>query len=248
MVADAPDSGRRPGQSPGAGDDAPKRRPYEGSQRARQAAATRERILTAAADIVHGLPDWDWRDHTVRAVARRAAVDESTVYRHFSSERNLRDAVLRRLVSEAGVDLDELRLDNFGEVLGQTFAYLATFPINSASANPISNASADDPAFAALDDRRRDALLAALARAAPGWADDQLRMAAAAVDAYWSVVVFERMVNTWGLDTGQATRAATWVIDLIEAAVRAGQGPGQETGQEAAPRLPGLGRSSGDGS
>jgi hypothetical protein len=50
-------------------------------------------------------------------------------------------------------------------------------------------------------------------------------MAAAAVDAYWSVQVYERMINTWNLDTQQATRAVTWVIDLIQAAVRDGRGP-----------------------
>lgn len=201
-------------------DNTPKRRSYENSQRSKQAAATRERILTAAADIVHDLPDWDWRDLTVRAVARRAGVDESTVYRHFSTERNLRDAVLRRLETEAGVKLESLRLENFGEVVGQTFAYLSTFPITRGPTN--------DPTFAALDERRRSALLAALAQAAPDWTSDQLEMTAAAVDAYWSVTVFERMITTWHLDTQQATRAATWVIDLIETAVREGRGPGRQ--------------------
>jgi len=217
MVAELPGSSREPGRSPG-GDGAPKRRSYENSQRSRQAAATRERILKAAADIVHGLPDWDWRDLTVRAVARHAGVDESTVYRHFSTERNLRDAVLRRLETEAGVKLDNLRLENLGEVIGQTFTYLSTFPIT--------RGPTDDPTFAAPDERRRNALLAALAQAAPGWASDQLEMVAAAVDAYWSVTVFERMITTWNLDTQQATNAATWVIDLIETAVREGHGPG----------------------
>jgi AcrR family transcriptional regulator len=192
--------------------------PYENSQRSKQAAATRERILAAAADIVHGLKDWDWRDLTVRAVARRAAVDESTVYRHFSTERNLRDAVLRRLENEAGVKLESLRLENFGEVVSQTFAYLSTFPITR---GPTS-----DPTFAALDERRRGALLAALAEVAPDWTSDQVEMAAAALDTYWSVTVFERMTTTWNLDTAQATRAATWVIDLIESAVREGRAPG----------------------
>lgn len=190
---------------------------YQNSQRSRQAAATRERILTAAAELVHGLPDWDWRDLTVRAVARRAEVDESTVYRHFSTERNLRDAVLRRLETDSGVRLENLRLENFGEVVSHTFAYLSSFPITRAATN--------DPTFAALDERRRSALLAAVAHAAPNWTDDQLKMAAAAVDAYWSVQVFERMINTWDLDTRQATRAVTWVIDLIQAAVREGRGP-----------------------
>ncbi len=216
MVADEQDSGRKP---PQAGRQRPRPRSYENSQRSGQAAATRERILGAAADIVRALPDWDWRDLTVRAVARRAGVDESTVYRHFSTERNLRDAVLRRLETESGVELENLRLENFGAVVGHTFAYLSNFPITRASTS--------DPTFAALDERRRTALLAALERAAPGWTGDQLNMAAAAVDAYWSVSVFERMTNTWDLDTRQATGAVSWVIDLINTAVRAGRGPGQ---------------------
>jgi AcrR family transcriptional regulator len=200
-------------------DEPPKRRSYQNSQRSGQAAATRERILGAAAGIVRDLPDWDWRGLTVRAVARRAGVDESTVYRHFTTERNLRDAVLRRMETESGVELENLRLDNFGEVVGHTFAYLSNFPITRASTS--------DPTFAALDERRRSALLAALEQAAPGWTADQLQMAAAAVDAYWSVSVFERMINTWDLDAAQATSAVSWVIDLINAAVRAGRGPGR---------------------
>jgi hypothetical protein len=33
------------------------------------------------------------------------------------------------------------------------------------------------------------------------------------------------MITTWNLDTQQATSAATWVIDLIEIAIREGRGP-----------------------
>ncbi len=193
-------------------------RSYENSQRSKQAAATRMRILAAAVGIVHGLPPGDWGDLTVRAVARRARVDESTVYRHFSTERNLRDAVLGSLVTEAGVKLEDLRLESFGEVIGQIYAYLATFPVTRAATS--------DPTFAALDEQRRVALLAALAAAAPDWTAEQRTLAAAAVDAYWSVPVFERLVNTWNLDGQQATRAVSWVIDLIRAAVREGGGPG----------------------
>lgn len=196
---------------------APRARSYENSQRSKQAAATRERIVATAAELVHELPNWDWRSLTVRAVARRAGVNESTVYRHFATERNLRDAVLRQLETDAGVELEHLRLDNYGQTIAQTFAYLANFPIER---QPV-----EDPTFAALDARRRDALRAALAGPAADWTDEEREMAAAALDAYWSVATFERMVTTWNLDPDQATRAATWVIDLITAAIRDGRTP-----------------------
>ncbi|OHV42943.1 TetR/AcrR family transcriptional regulator [Pseudofrankia sp. BMG5.36] len=195
----------------------PRPHSFKNSQRSKQAAATRERIVTAATDIVHDLPNWDWRSLTIRAVAQRAGVNESTVYRHFATERNLRDTVLRRLETEAGVELETLRLDNFGQTIAQTFAYLATFPIDRP---PL-----DDPTFAALDQRRRGALRAALAQSASGWTDSDREMAAAALDAYWSVSTFERMITTWNLDPDEATRAATWVIGLIAAAVREGHSP-----------------------
>ncbi|MBL7521046.1 TetR/AcrR family transcriptional regulator, partial [Frankia sp. CNm7] len=151
MVVGGSENGQAAG-GPGDVSHSPRPHSYENSQRSKQAAATRERIVAAATDLVHDLPNWDWRSLTVRAVARRAGVNESTVYRHFATERNLRDAVLRRLETEAGVELDNLRLDNFGQTIAQTFAYLATFPINR---QPL-----DDPTFAALDQRRRAARVA----------------------------------------------------------------------------------------
>ncbi|ADP81949.1 TetR/AcrR family transcriptional regulator [Pseudofrankia inefficax] len=222
MVAGGSGSGSAPDGTRGAARQAPKARSYENSQRSRQAAATRERIVATATDLVHELPNWDWRNLTVRAVARRAGVNESTVYRHFATERNLRDAVLRQLETEAGVELENLTLDNFGQTIAQTFAYLATFPIGS---RPI-----EDPTFAALDERRRHALRAALTASAADWTDEEREMTAAALDAFWSVGTFERMVTTWDLDPEKATSAATWVIGLIEAAVRDGRGPGQAAG------------------
>ncbi|ONH25884.1 TetR/AcrR family transcriptional regulator [Pseudofrankia asymbiotica] len=200
-----------------AGSHPPRPHSFKNSQRSRQAAATRERIVAAAVGMVHDLPNWDWRNLTVRAVAQRAGVNESIVYRHFATERNLRDTVLRRLETEAGVELESLRLDNFDQTIARTFAYLATFPIDR---RPL-----DDPTFAALDQRRRGALRAAVAQAASDWTDTEREMAAAALDAYWSVSLFERMITTWNLDPDEATRAATWVIGLIAAAVRAGDSP-----------------------
>ena len=45
----------------------------------------------------------------MRAVAERAGVNERTVYRHFTNERGLRDAVMHRMEEQAGIDLAALR-------------------------------------------------------------------------------------------------------------------------------------------
>ena len=41
----------------------------------------------------------------------------------------------------------------------------------------------------------------------------------------WSVVSYERMVVDWELEPDDAIRGLTWVIRLVEAAVRAGDAP-----------------------
>jgi AcrR family transcriptional regulator len=197
--------------------DVPPKRAYTSPVRREQAARTRESIVAAAVEMVHGFPTGDWRDLTVRAVARGAGVNESTVYRYFSTERRLRDAVMRRLEEEAGVDVDELRLDTFADVINRVFTYLASFPATQPTI--------DDPTFADIDQRRRESLLAAVARSTAGWTDLDREMAAAVLDVFWSVPTFERMITAWELDAQRAARAVSWVIGLIETAVRDGNRP-----------------------
>ncbi len=50
-------------------------------------------------------------------------------------------------------------------------------------------------------------------------------MAAALLDALWSVDAYERLVAVWGLGPGEATRAITGVIGLLVDEIRAGRRP-----------------------
>jgi AcrR family transcriptional regulator len=193
------------------------RRAYDSPVRRQQAADTRERILAAASELVHGFTRWDWRELTVRAVATRAGVNERTVYRHFSNERELHEAVMRRLQEEAGDPLDGLTLERFPTVVADLFAYLSSFAITPRTTT--------DPTFVAVDQRRRRALVAAVEPSTEGWSETEREMAAALLDALWSVSAYERLVAVWGLDTDEATQAMTGLIGLLVAAIRDGRRP-----------------------
>jgi AcrR family transcriptional regulator len=196
----------------------PERRKYDSPLRRRQAAETRERILAAGSELVHGFASWDWRELTVRAVARRAGVNERTVYRHFASERDLHEAVMARLHEEAGDPLDGLALDGLGPAVGRLFGYLASFATRPRTPT--------NPTFAAVDQNRRDALLDLVAAGAgERWSEDDRRLAAALLDLLWSTQAYELLVGPWELDTEQASRAVAGLIDLLVGALRSGEPP-----------------------
>jgi hypothetical protein len=48
---------------------------------------------------------------------------------------------------------------------------------------------------------------------------------AAMFDVLWSVASYERLVADWRIDSERAIRGITWVIELVEEAVRSGRGP-----------------------
>jgi AcrR family transcriptional regulator len=199
-------------ESPGA------RRRYDSPVRRQRAAETRERIVLAGAELLHGFPVWNWRALTVRAVAGRAGVNERTVYRHFANERELRDAVLRRLEEEAGVDLTGMTLDDVREVTTRILEYSSAFPVAPRTER--------DETVAAANARQRNALLAAVAAHTAEWSEVDRALAAAMFDVLWSPVSYERIVVDWDVDAKEAIRGITWAIGLLRAAIASGDGPG----------------------
>jgi AcrR family transcriptional regulator len=198
-------------------DPKPRRRAYNSPLRREKAAETREQIVSAGADLLHGFPIWNWAALTVRAVADRAGVSPRTVYRHFAGERQLRDAVLERLRDEAGIDLQGLRLEDVKGTARGIFEYVSSFPIQPRTL--------PDPSVAAENVRQRTALLAAVQPAARHWSPVDRKIAAGMLDVLWSPVSYERLVADWGLPPKEAVRALVWVISLLEAAVRDGPRP-----------------------
>jgi len=195
----------------------PQGRPYNGTLRRERAAETRERILVAASELLHRSSVRDWKKLTVRAVAERAGVNERTVYRYFGSEQGLRDAVMHRNEQEAGIELAGMALEDIATVATQIFDHVSQYPREPRP--PL------DPTLIDANRRQKEALLSAVAARAGDWTDEDRTMAAAIFDVLWSVAAYERLVVDW--DTGHegATRGISWVIGLVEEAVRDGRGP-----------------------
>jgi AcrR family transcriptional regulator len=192
-----------------------RKRPYDSPVRREQVAETRERILTAAAELVHGYPTWDWKELTFRAVAERAGVGERTVYRHFPSERELHDGLLAHLAVQAGVSYDAMEVDDIAPVAAKVFASLSLFAVSTLAEGP--------PPFPTVDQQRRDAVLGAVATSTAGWPDEARQKAAAVLDVLWSVASFERIVTQWALTSEDATQAIVWAIGLVIDALREGR-------------------------
>jgi AcrR family transcriptional regulator len=182
-----------------------------------RAGETRERIIAAGAALLHDHPVWDFDTITVRAVATRAEVNERTVYRHFAGERDLRDAVFRRLEEESGLVIEEVDLTELQQFTEEVLEYVSSFPFEPRGPR--------DPTLMAAHGRQRAALQAAVRRAQPRWSEPDRTIAAAVLDVLWSVASYERLVADWGVEPKEAVRAATWAIGLVAAAIREDRTP-----------------------
>ncbi len=192
-------------------------RPYDGTLRRERAAETRERILAAGSELLHRSSVRDWKKLTVRGVAERAGVNERTVYRYFGSERGLHDAVMRRNEQEAGIELAGMRLEDIATVAAQIFDHVSEYPREPRPTL--------DPTLVDANRRQRDALLGAVDTEATSWPEEDQTVVAAMFDVLWSVATYERLVVDWEVDHERAVEGISWVIGLVEQAVRDGRGP-----------------------
>jgi AcrR family transcriptional regulator len=192
-------------------------RHYDSPLRQQQAADTRERIVTAGCEVLRTSSIRNWRALTIRGVAQQAGVNERTVYRYFTNERGLRDAVMHRLEQDAGVELDGMRLEDISQVAARIFGHASLYP--PAPKPPL------DPTLSEANLRQRNALHDALAQWTAGWPTSDRASAAAIFDVLWSLASYERLAVDWQMDRDQAVRTLTWAIGLIAEAVRSGQQP-----------------------
>ena len=211
-----------PGKGQGA--DVAERRRYDSPVRRERANATRERIVEAGAALAHDFPSWDWRGLSAAAVAERAGVNKATVYRYFPSERLLHDAIMRHLEDEAGISYADMDLRTINTLVESAYAHLSSFAGYAADLD--ADADAEEAPTAGADQRRRDALMRAVAAETPDWPEARRRMAAAVLDVLWGRDTHDRLITAWGLDAEQTTQAVTWAMSLLTAAIRDGRDPG----------------------
>jgi AcrR family transcriptional regulator len=194
----------------------PARRPYDSTLRRQRAAETRERIIAAGSELLHGSSVRDWNGLTIRAVAEKAGVNERTVYRHFVNEQGLHDAVMHQFEDEAGIDLRGMHLNDVADVTARIFAHVSSYPPDARQ--PL------DPTLLDAKQRQHDALLAAVGAPAATWSEADRTVGAAVLDVLWSVASYERMVVDWQMDPSEATRGISWVIGLVRQAIVATPG------------------------
>jgi AcrR family transcriptional regulator len=187
------------------------RRSYDSTLRRQRAAETRERIIAAGSELLHGSSVRDWHGLTIRAVAERAGVNERTVYRHFTNEQGLHDAVMHQFEDEAGIDLRGMRLEDVADVTARIFAHVSSYPPDARQAL--------DPTLLDAKQRQHEALLTAVAARAGTWSDEDRTVAAAVLDVLWSVASYERVVVDWQIEPAEATRGISWVIGLVRQAI-----------------------------
>jgi AcrR family transcriptional regulator len=197
------------------------RRSYDSTLRRQRAAGTRQRIIAAGSELLHGSSVRDWHGLTIRAVAEKAGVNERTVYRHFVNEQGLRDAVMHEFEEKAGIDLRGMQLEDVADVTTRIFAHVSSYPPDSRQ--PL------DPTLLDAKRRQHEALLAAVSARAGDWSDADRRVAAAVLDVLWSVASYERLVVDWQMDPTEATRGISWVMGLVRQAVLASpSGPAKD--------------------
>lgn len=191
--------------------------PEGGGSEPGRGARNRQRIVKAGAELMHGFPVWNWAALTVPAVAARAGVTERTVYRHFTSERGLRDAVMEYLQQDANVMMDNLQLDGVADLAARILEYTAGYPLVPRTA--------PDPTVSAATARTRRKLVEVLQPHTEQWAPLDRTIAAAIIDVLWGSASLERLVGEWELTPADAIRGTTWAIRLVEAAIRGAQPP-----------------------
>jgi AcrR family transcriptional regulator len=149
-------------------------------------------------------------------VADKAGVNERTVYRHFTNEQGLRDAVMHQFEDEAGIDLRGMQLEDVADVTARIFGHVSLYPPDARQ--PL------DPTLLDANRRQHEALLAAVAARAGTWSDADRALAAAVLDVLWSVASYERMVVDWQMDPAEAARGVSWMIGLINEAIATNPG------------------------
>ena len=196
----------------------PPRRPYNGALRRERAAETRRADhhcrSGAAPRVIH--PELAGLDHPGRRGAGgRQRADRLPLLRQRARAARRGDPPARGGGRDRpGGDATRRHRRHRGTDLR---ARVLLSPRTAAAPRPDPRRSEPTPA-------RRGPLGAVAARTGR-WSPEDREVVAAMFDVLWSVASYERLVADWRIDSERAIRGITWVIELVEEAVRSGRGP-----------------------
>lgn len=189
----------------------PSKTGYRSPLRDGQAAATRQRIGQAAADLLDEAGDP--QSITFKAVAARAGVTEMTVYRHFPTRDDLLQGLWQQLNARMGPDIGMPA--SVEQLLAQHAALFAGFDAIAPQITASITTPQGREMRAALNDRRRRAFRAIVGEAAPHLRPEARTRAAAILQLLHSAHAWMSLREQWGLEGREAAAATRWAIDTL---------------------------------
>ena len=195
---------------------------YRSELRAEQAAATRERIVAAA---TNDAAPWA-SELRFDEVAAKARVSVRTVYRHFPTQRDLKNAVMARIIEGSGWNPDEATADNLGEMIAGAFEYFGPLLESGAKAAP-----AEPVEMQRLRGQRLAMIERIVAPYTKGMDPELARGISAVLAGLVRIQFLRAMHEQWELDGAQSGRAVAWAIDTLLGELRRKEGKWDRTSQ-----------------
>lgn len=188
--------------------------PYESPLREAQKAATRERILKAAHEL---MADRGLAELSYAAVAKGAGVQERTVYRHFPNKGALLDAIRAWFDSRLGAPPHPTSEADLIKTLPRVFVGLDANEnfIRAMRVSPIGAESRQ------RSNKNRQAVFrGATADATRGLSKREAEWLAATAQLLYSSAAWQSMKDHWGYSGEEAGKACAFAIELLFEAAR----------------------------
>lgn len=182
-------------------------RPYRSTLREEQAQATRDRILSAAIDLMQSD-----EDASMDTIAKAAGVERRTVFRHFATREALLTAAFEALNDRIGVVIAPGDPAALLQAVREGFARLDHF--EGAVRMGLHSRAGRDMRLANLP-HRRAAFAASLAPLTAGMNPAQKARIEALSHLLYSAAAWEVLKDYGGLTGAEAGATAAWALELL---------------------------------
>lgn len=192
---------------------------YRSPLRDQQKADTHKRILDAVRQVIETTGALE--KVSIAAVARRAGVQERTVYRHFGTREGMIDAFFAHHSAELGVPRFARTED---EMLSLGARLFVGFEREGAIHRAFVNSSGGREMFVRLGPQFQMAFQEAVAEAAAGLPPEEWRWLAAAANALAGGGTWRTLHDLWGMSGEEAGRVSRFALGLLLDGARARAG------------------------